>query len=96
MVITLPLSELLFVLIPYIVLSLIIAYVIFKEPYIKLKNFYKKHLYKINLLLPYYLKSLEILIQHYTVPVALSKSIATAPEIFKDGLIFSNNFSSIS
>lgn len=71
----------------YIVLSLIIAYVIFKEPYIKLKNFYKRHLYKINLLLPYYLKSLEILIQHYTVPVALSKSIATAPEIFKDGLI---------
>ena len=44
-------------------------------------------MYKINLLLPYYLKSLEILIQHYTVPVALSKSIATAPEIFKDGLI---------
>ena len=71
----------------YIVLSLVIAYVIFKEPYIKLKSFYKKHLYRINLLLPYYLKSLEILIQHYTVPVALSKSIATAPEIFKDGLI---------
>ena len=46
----------------YIVLSLVIAYVIFKEPYIKLKSFYKKHLYKINLLLPYYLKSLEILI----------------------------------
>ena len=33
-----------------------------------------------------YLKSLEILIQHYTVPVALSKSLETAPQIFKEGL----------
>ena len=37
-------------------------------------------------MLPYYLKSLEILIQHYTVPVALAKSIDDAPEIFKPGL----------
>ena len=71
----------------YIVLSLVAAYAVFKLPYIQLKSYYKKHLYKINLLLPYYLKSLEILIQHYTIPVALSKSINSAPEIFKDGLI---------
>jgi len=32
------------------------------------------------------LKSLEILLQHYTVPVALSRSIDTAPDIFKPGL----------
>ena len=37
-------------------------------------------------MLPYYLKSLEILIQHYTVPVALGRSIETAPEIFRPGL----------
>jgi hypothetical protein len=37
-------------------------------------------------MLPYYLKSLEILIQHYTVPVALGKSIEDAPEIFRPGL----------
>ena len=37
-------------------------------------------------MLPYYLKSLEILAQHYTVPVALSRSIDTAPEIFRPGL----------
>ena len=37
-------------------------------------------------MLPYYLKSLEILVQHYTVPVALARSIETAPEIFKSGL----------
>ena len=37
-------------------------------------------------MLPYYLKSLEILVQHYTVPVALSRSIDTAPEIFREGL----------
>ena len=36
--------------------------------------------------LPYYLKSLEILIHHYTVPVALAKSIDDAPEVFKPGL----------
>ena len=51
-----------------------------------LKSFYKKHLNTIDTLLPYYLKSLEILIQHYTVPVALGKSIYDAPDIFKDGL----------
>ena len=37
-------------------------------------------------MLPYYLKSLEILIQHYTVPVAIGKSIDDAPDIFKPGL----------
>ena len=37
-------------------------------------------------MLPYYLKSLEILVQHYTVPVALARSIDTAPDIFKSGL----------
>lgn len=70
----------------YIVLALVAAFVIFKQPYTKLQGYYKRHLYKINLLLPYYLKSLEILIQHYTVPVALGRSIDAAPEIFKDGL----------
>ncbi len=70
----------------FMVASLMIGYMIFKLPYMQLKTFYKNNLYHINLLLPYYLKSLEILIQHYTVPVALSKSIRTAPEIFKPGL----------
>ena len=37
-------------------------------------------------MLPHYLKSLEILIQHYTVPVAMGKSMNDAPEIFKEGL----------
>lgn len=55
-------------------------------PYTQLKKFYKNNLYKINLMLPYYLKGLEILIQHYTVPVALARSIETAPEMFKPGL----------
>lgn len=38
------------------------------------------------MLLPYYLKNIEILIHHYTVPVALAKSIDDAPDIFKPGL----------
>lgn len=69
-----------------IILALIIGYAAFKLDYVKLKNYYKKHLFDINRTLPYYLKSLEILIQHYTVPVALRRSIVTAPEIFKPGL----------
>ena len=69
-----------------ILLSLIIGYIVFKEPYIRLQTYYRKNLFKIDQMLPYYLKSLEILIQHYTVPVALTKSIETSPEIFKSGL----------
>lgn len=69
------------------VVCLIIAFVIFKMPYTQLKNHYKRNLYTIDLMLPYYLKSLEILVQHYTVPVALRRSIATAPDIFKEGLV---------
>ena len=63
-----------------------ITYLVFKNDYNNLKNYYKKHLHDINLKLPYYLKSLEILIQHYTVPVALTRSLEEAPEMFKPGL----------
>ena len=45
-----------------------------------------KHINEIDAMLPHYLKSIEILIQHYTVPVAIGKSMADAPSIFKDGL----------
>jgi hypothetical protein len=69
-----------------IVLAFIIGYVVFKMQYIKIKGFYKANLHNINMMLPYYLKSLEILIQHYTVPVALNRSVETAPEIFQPGL----------
>ena len=68
------------------VIALVFAYVVFKLPYTQLKNYYKSHLHEIDIMLPYYLKSLEILIQHYTVPVAIGKSIADAPDIFKPGL----------
>ena len=69
-----------------LVLAAVIAVVIFKSPYMQLKKYYKQHLHEIDVMLPYYLKSLEILIQHYTVPVALGKSINDAPDIFKPGL----------
>ena len=62
------------------------AYLMFKDDYSKVKSYYKVHLHDINLKLPYYLKSLEILIQHYTVPVAITRSLETAPEMFKPGL----------
>jgi len=63
-----------------------ITYLVFKGGYNSVKGYYKVHLHEINLRLPYYLKSLEILIQHYTVPVAITKSLETAPEMFKPGL----------
>ena len=62
------------------------AYLMFKDDYPKVKSYYKMHLHEINLKLPYYLKSLEILIQHYTVPVAITRSLESAPEMFKPGL----------
>lgn len=70
----------------YVLFAIIAGFLIFKQPYTSLKSFYKKNLHHINLMLPYYLKSLEILVQHYTVPVALSRSIDQAPDIFKPGL----------
>ncbi len=69
-------------------LLIIVAVMIgaFKLPYMQLKQYYKSHLHLIDTQLPYYLKNLEILIQHYTVPVALGKSVGDAPEIFQEGL----------
>jgi hypothetical protein len=69
-----------------IVLSIVVGYLVFKSRYNSLKKYYKKHLHDIDVMLPYYLKGLEILIQHYTVPVAIAKSIEEAPDIFKPGL----------
>ena len=70
----------------YVVVAFVVGYIVFKMQYIQLRNFYKKHLNTIDSLLPYYLKSLEVLVQHYTVPVALARSIDDAPEVFKPGL----------
>ena len=69
-----------------LVIVLVITYLVFKDDYNKVKSYYKVHLHEINLTLPYYLKSLEILIQHYTVPVAITRSLDEAPEMFKPGL----------
>lgn len=69
-----------------VLLAFILGYFIFKMPYQSLQSYYKNNLHHIDQMLPYYLKSLEILIQHYTVPVALRRSINTAPEIFIPGL----------
>lgn len=69
-----------------IIVAVGVAVFVFKLPYLDLKSYRRRHLSEIDSQLPYYLKNLEILIQHYTVPVALGKSIETAPAIFKDGL----------
>lgn len=69
-----------------VLLVVILGFVVFKAPYNTLQKYYRNNLARINQMLPYYLKSLEILIQHYTVPVALARSINSAPPIFKKGL----------
>ncbi|MGN1267890.1 MAG: hypothetical protein ACI4U0_00060 [Candidatus Aphodocola sp.] len=69
-----------------IIFAIIIGFVVFKLQYFNLKSYYKKHLNEVDSLLPYYLKGLEVLIQHYTVPVAIARSIEDAPEVFKPGL----------
>jgi len=67
-------------------IAIVVGIISFKMDYISIKNYYKRHLHEIDSMLPYYLKSLEILIQHYTVPVAIGKSMNDAPMVFKDGL----------
>lgn len=69
-----------------VLVALIVSVLIFKLDYINLKKYYKNHLNEVDSLLPYYLKGLEVLVQHYTVPVALARSITDAPEVFKPGL----------
>ena len=70
----------------YIIICFILAFLTFKYDYFSLRSYYKKHLSEVDSLLPYYLKGLEVLVQHYTVPVALARSIDDAPEVFKPGL----------
>ena len=69
-----------------LIVVLVLSFLVFKSGYTKLKAYYKARLNLMDAMLPYYLKSLEILVQHYTVPVALSRSIDTAPPIFQPGL----------
>lgn len=69
-----------------ILIAVAVGFLVFKAPYNDLKKFYKQNLNTIDSLLPYYLKGLEILVHHYTVPVALARSIEDAPEVFKPGL----------
>lgn len=69
-----------------VILALIVGFLVYKMQYFNLKKWYKQHLTYVDSLLPYYLKTIEVLIHHYTVPVALAKSIDDAPEVFKPGL----------
>lgn len=69
-----------------VITAFVVGYIVYKSSYRSLKSYYKVHLHEINLQLPYFLKNLEVLAQHYTIPVAIAKSIDTSPEIFRSGL----------
>lgn len=69
-----------------VIAALVVGFYVYKSQYLSLKKWYRRHLNYIDSLLPYYLKTIEVLIHHYTVPVALAKSIDDAPEVFKPGL----------
>ena len=58
-----------------VIIAIVVGYLVYKEQYTSLRSWYKKHLNYIDSLLPYYLKSLEVLVHHYTVPVALAKRL---------------------
>jgi Flp pilus assembly protein TadB len=69
-----------------LILAFVIGFLVFKWQYSQLRSYYRRHLHEINLMLPYFLRIMEILAQHYTIPVAISRSIGSAPDIFKPGL----------
>lgn len=69
-----------------LIAAFVIGYFVFKQGYSSVKSYYKRHIHEIDLQLPYFLKGLEILSQHYTIPVAISKSVDSAPDVFKPGL----------
>ena len=58
-----------------VIAAIVVGFLVYKQPYSSLRKWYRSHLNYIDSLLPYYLKSLEVLIHHYTVPVALARSI---------------------
>ena len=69
-----------------ILIIVVAGYYVFKTGYNDMKKYYQRHMADIDSMLPHYLKNLEILIQHYTVPVAIGKSMAEAPDIFREGI----------
>lgn len=69
-----------------IVFSLAISLIVFKIPYNNLRRYYKKHLNEVDMMLPYYLKTLDILLLDYSIPQALEKSIDASPEVIKPGI----------
>ena len=69
-----------------LIIGVLVAGVVYKSDYTNMKSYYKRNLVRIDQLLPYYLKSIEVLAQHYTIPVAISRSINTAPDVFQEGL----------
>lgn len=69
-----------------VLLCFLAGYFVFKSSYTKMKSKYKRQLHDIYLQLPYLLKNLEVLAQHYTIPNAIAKSVESAPEVFKPGL----------
>ncbi len=69
-----------------VLLIFVLGIFVFKTSYNDIKKYYQGHMASIDSMLPHYLKNLEILIQHYTIPVAIGKSMQEAPEIFKEGL----------
>ena len=58
----------------YVIVAIVAGILMFKSSYSNLKSYYKNNLHTIDAMLPHYLKGLEILIQHYTVPVAIGKA----------------------
>ncbi|MEF9967565.1 MAG: hypothetical protein RR766_03550 [Longicatena sp.] len=66
-----------------LLVNILISIMVYKLQYVLCKKKYEKTLMEADSRFPYYLNNLCILIQSNAVPIALLKSLDSAPEIFK-------------
>lgn len=70
----------------YVLIWVVVAIVLYKLPYIQLKNNFKQKVKQLKYEFPIWLRQLQILLQNNTVVVSLNHSQKYAPEIIRNHL----------
>ncbi len=70
----------------YVLIWVVVAIVLYKLPYIQLKNSFKQKVKQLKYEFPIWLRQLQILLQNNTVVVSLNHSQKFAPEIIRNHL----------
>lgn len=70
----------------YVLIWVVVAIVLYKLPYIQLKNSFKQKVKQLKYEFPIWLRQLQILLQNNTVVVSLNHSQKYAPEIIRNHL----------